>query len=195
MKRFLLLALLMAASLSAHAQFGLISFGAPTGSCSTNTLAIDTTNNVVYSCGASGVWASLGTTVGGTQLVLNGSTSGAATVKPTAIAGTPTITLPATSITVSGAKAFNCGTTTTCANTVAAAPHFIWGQCTASAATTCVVASISPAYTGTTSYSCSVTDMTTAANNALTVTNTSTSSFTITTTSSSDTFAYICVGT
>jgi hypothetical protein len=329
MKRFLLLAMLLAAGLSAHAQFGLISYGAPTGSCSTNTLAIDTTNNVVYSCGATGAWVYVGqataltvlnlkettvpaavagfdicyadstahaikcswnngsfvaipqlagdlgntsaspqvtathlasplpvaqggialasgtsggvlgytatgtlassallasggvvlgggagatpatsanfTTSGSTLRVgaagaagavaLNQSTSGASTITPTATTGTNAYVLPATGITFSGLSSFNCGTTTTCANTAASAPHMIWGQCTASAATTCVVAGISPAYTGATTYSCNVTDMTTAANNALSVANTSTSSFTITSTSSSDTFAYMCIGT
>lgn len=97
-----------------------------------------------------------------------------------------------------GAMITSCGVATTlvaCANTVSQATRIVYGTCTAASATTCVVSGIAPAFTGTTTYSCSVTDQTTAANNALKVANTSTTSFTITSTSSSDIFSYVCVGT
>lgn len=106
-------------------------------------------------------------------------------------------TFPDASITVSGLAAYSCGTTTTCANTVVPAPHQIWGQVALSSGTpsTATVIGISPAYTSTTSYQCTATDMTTATNNLLKITNSSTSSFTITGPATvTDLISYICVG-
>ena len=98
-----------------------------------------------------------------------------------------------------GAMITSCGVATTlvaCANTVSQATRIVYGTCTWLPVPPLVSSSgIAPAFTGTTTYSCSVTDQTTAANNALKVANTSTTSFTITSTSSSDIFSYVCVGT
>ncbi len=88
-----------------------------------------------------------------------------------------------------------CGTSTACSPTFPSNFRFVYGQCTASSATTCTVTAIAPAFTGTTSYFCAASDATTAANGALKITYASSSSFVITTTSSSDTFNWLCWGT
>lgn len=86
-----------------------------------------------------------------------------------------------------------CGTATACSLTQPSALKFVFGSCTASAATTCTVTALP--FTATNSYFCWQQDTTTAANNAAKLANVSASSFTITTTSSSDTFNYGCIGT
>jgi len=88
----------------------------------------------------------------------------------------------------------NCGTAVACvpsANT--GTFKIVYGQCTASSATTCTPTGLP--FTSTTSYNCNASDATTAANAALKLTNASASSFVITTTSSSDVFNWVCVGT
>lgn len=105
-------------------------------------------------------------------------------------------TFPDASITVSGLTNYYCGTTTTCANGPVIAPHTIWGQVALSSGTpsTATVSSIAPAFTSTSNYQCSVTNMTTAAD-SLSVANTSTSSFTVTGPDTvTDVVSYICVG-
>jgi hypothetical protein len=92
------------------------------------------------------------------------------------------------------ASVVSCGTTTACAPVFQTNARVIYGSCTAAAATTCTVTAITPAFSGTATYFCNVTDTTTAANNALKVANASASSFVITSTSSSDTFNYVCLG-
>jgi hypothetical protein len=93
-------------------------------------------------------------------------------------------------------SAINCGTTTTCTSVFTTNFRVIYGSCTASAATTCTVASIAPAFTSGTSYFCAASDATTAANAIFKITYVSSSSFTITDgNSSSDTFNYVCWGT
>lgn len=92
-------------------------------------------------------------------------------------------------------KVATCGTTTTCANTTQTSPRIVWGTVVLTSGTpsTAVVASMT-AWTATTSYACTVTNLDTAAN-ALSVANTSTSSITITGPNTvTDHVAYICVG-
>lgn len=89
----------------------------------------------------------------------------------------------------------SCGATTTCANTsLGNTAREIFGTCPFSAATTCTIAGIAPAYTSSSSYSCVVTD---ASNTGVTfkAANVSSSSFTITaSTSNSDAVNYQCTG-
>lgn len=90
----------------------------------------------------------------------------------------------------------SCGTTTTCSNTGNGSYREIIGTVALSSGTpsTATVSSISPAFTSTTSYVCTLTNMTTQAN-PLKVVNTSTSSFTITGPNTvTDTVAYHCIG-
>lgn len=139
----------------------------------------------------------VGTTNG--TLLLEGSSNDAndltiTTVNPTA---SRTATFPDASITVSGATGTQCGTTSTCAATnISTTLKVVSGQATLVSGTpsTVTVGSI-PAFTSTTSYACTVTNMTNQANSALKVVNTSTTSITITGPNTlTDTIAYICVG-
>lgn len=96
-----------------------------------------------------------------------------------------------------GSNVFDCGTTTTCANTATTAARTIIGSVALSSGTpsTAVVASISPAFTSTATYRCTLTNQTTATNNLLKVVNTSSSSFTITGPDTiTDTIGFICAG-
>jgi hypothetical protein len=88
----------------------------------------------------------------------------------------------------------NCGTAVACSPVFNVGTFkIVYGQCTASSATTCTPTGLP--FTSTTSYNCNASDATTAANAALKLTNASASSFVITTTSSSDVFNWVCVGT
>lgn len=90
----------------------------------------------------------------------------------------------------------NCGTATACSPIVNTGTfRVVYGQCTASSATTCTVTGIAPAFTSSSSYYCVASDGTTAANGAFKLTYASSSSFVITTTSSSDAFNWMCFGT
>lgn len=89
-----------------------------------------------------------------------------------------------------------CGTATACSPSFNTGTfRIVYGQCTASAATTCTVTGIAPAFTSSSSYACVASDATTAANGALKITYSSSSSFVITTASSSDVFNWMCWGT
>jgi hypothetical protein len=90
-----------------------------------------------------------------------------------------------------------CGTTTACANTAKPLTRFVYGTVPLSsgAPSTAVVTGISPAFTSTSTYNCTLTNMTTAVD-SLSVANTSSSSITITGPSTvTDTVSYICIGT
>lgn len=90
-----------------------------------------------------------------------------------------------------------CGTTSTCAATnTTGTLKVVSGQAPLVSGTpsTVTITGI-PAFTSTTSFACTVTNMTTAANSALKVVNTSASSITITGPNTlSDVLAYVCVG-
>jgi hypothetical protein len=95
------------------------------------------------------------------------------------------------------AVVYNCGTTTTCANTAATSPHVVIGSVALASASpsTATITAISPAFTSTSTYSCTVTEVTDPTKNLLGVTYVSGSSFTITGPNTiTDTVRYICVG-
>jgi len=118
------------------------------------------------------------------------------------LAGTDatTATFPATSITVSGATAQACGTTSTCAATnVGATVKIVTGSAPLVSGTpsTVAITGISPAFTSAATYSCTVTNATTAANvlSVLTAGYVSGSAFTITGPNTlTDVARYVCVG-
>lgn len=96
-----------------------------------------------------------------------------------------------------GPQVFDCGTTTTCANTATTAARTIIGSVALSTGTpsTATVASISPAFTSTATYRCTAVEATDATKNLIKIVNTSSSSFTITgPDTNTDTFHYICAG-
>lgn len=128
----------------------------------TGNIAVNTNKfNVTASSGnfASAGTASLGTagSVVGTLTMANG-TSGTVTVTPTTGAlGTRTVTIPAADFTVSGLRTFECGTTSTCANTAASTGNwaFIGSVALGSASPSVVtVSGFSPAFTSTATYTC-----------------------------------------
>ena len=90
-----------------------------------------------------------------------------------------------------------CGTTTTCGNTAAPLMRVVYGSAalTSASPSTAVITGFSPAFSSTSSYRCTVTNETTAAN-GLKYARTSTSSITITGPNTvTDTVSYICTGT
>lgn len=88
----------------------------------------------------------------------------------------------------------NCGTLVACAITIPSSPITVYGTAAASSATTVTLTGLP--FTSTTSYVCTATDQTTAANAVFKMANASASSSVITdSNSNSDTFSYICVGT
>lgn len=93
--------------------------------------------------------------------------------------------------------AYFCGATsgtTPCPNTATGGTARVIGGIATLAANTAVISSISPAFTGTTTFACVANDLTTRAN-PVQVANTSTSSITITnTTGATDVINWICVG-
>jgi hypothetical protein len=89
----------------------------------------------------------------------------------------------------------NCGTAAACSPVFTTTARFVYGSCTAAAATTCTVTGIAPAFTSGTSYYCQASDATTIAT-TFKITYASSSSFVITTTgSTSDVFNWVCEGT
>jgi len=115
------------------------------------------------------------------------------TTSSTAITGvTPaSLTLPP----VNSESVTSCGTTTTCTQGNAALlPHTIIGTVTFSAATTATITAIAPAFTSTTSYTCTASDPS-HGTYTYTITVLTSASFTITAgTSNSDAWAYQCRG-
>jgi hypothetical protein len=143
-----------------------------------------------------------------TGVVLNGPTSAASSLTVTTtlgVTGVSTLTggmkAGASGSTISDSRelvqnAHSCGTTTTCANTANGSNRIIFGSVALTSATpsTAVVSSIT-AFTSTSSYVCTLTNQTNAANNLLKVVNTSTTSFTITGPNTiTDVIGYICIG-
>lgn len=108
-----------------------------------------------------------------------------------------TITFPDATITVSGIAAKYCGTTSSCAaNDITSSARIASGQVPlVSGSPSTVTVTGLGVYGSTTSYACTVTNMTNQANSQLKVVNTSTTSITITGPNTiTDTIAYICVG-
>lgn len=142
-----------------------------------------------------------GQTLGGALLPFSSVYVGGAATNNAQITGTMTgarvVTLPDATFTVSGATGTFCGTTTTCSATnISTTVKVVSGQVALSSGTpsTAVVASI-PAFTSTTSFACTATNMTTATNNLLKVVNTSTTSITITGPDTiTDVISYVCSG-
>jgi hypothetical protein len=125
---------------------------------------------------------------GGLQ-IWNGANYGA--VQTSTLTGNRNYTLPDASITVSGATAYSCGTTSSCANTnTSASVRFVYGSATLSGGSV-TVAGIAPVFSSAGSFVCTGTDQSSAA--AVKIANASTSSFTITGTGS-DVVGYQCVG-
>lgn len=89
----------------------------------------------------------------------------------------------------------SCGTTTTCANSsLGNTGREIFGSCPFSAATTCAITGVAPAFTSSTSFFCIATDATNTGQ-TFKIANGSSSSFTITaSTSNSDVVNYQCTG-
>lgn len=91
----------------------------------------------------------------------------------------------------------DCGATSTCSHTNLLKPQIVKGSAPLVSGTpsTVTITGISPAFTSSTSYVCTVSEATTATNNLLKVTNVSGSSFTVTGPNTlTDTINYICVG-
>lgn len=102
-----------------------------------------------------------------------------------------TITIPDANITVSGATAYSCGTTSACANTNnSATAHMVYGT-VALVSGTATVTGISPAFASTSSFVCTGTNQSGTA--AVKIVNASASSITITGTGT-DVVGYHCVG-
>jgi hypothetical protein len=91
-------------------------------------------------------------------VTLANATSGTIAITPTTGAlGTRTVTIPAADFTVSGLRTFECGTTSTCANTAASTGNwaFIGSVALGSASPSVVtVSGFSPAFTSTATYTC-----------------------------------------
>jgi hypothetical protein len=128
------------------------------------------------------------------------ATSGTVTLAPTTGAlGTVTATFPAANITVSGAKTYFCGTTNSCADTLLTPPIVIAGITAAldgASPAVAAVTGISPGFTSTTSYACSVANEGNAATTVeLAVRNVSGTAFTVTATNGATNLVhYVCVG-
>lgn len=148
--------------------------------------------------------AAPGTTFNGsTAVTLDYHSFGAAPLASPALTGTPTAPTASlnTNTTQLATTAYvaqeitvnvNCGTTTTCANTVVANPlKHVWGSAALTAGTA-TVSSISPAFTDTTTPKCGCQDSTTGTN-ACSAVLASTSSVTLTG-STTDTVQYSCWG-
>ena len=158
--------------------------------------------------GATGYYFWLGTTAGGNDL-LNGNsgtntyitasglpTAGATiyaslyAVQTTGTNKVATATYTAASPIYAPQKVVTCGTTTTCSNTAQTSPRIVWGTVALSSGSA-TVTGMSPAWTSTTSFSCTGTDTTSAA--AVKIVNASTSSITVTGTGT-DVINYHCIG-
>jgi hypothetical protein len=91
-----------------------------------------------------------------------------------------------------------CGTTSSCSHTAQTAAQVVWGSAPLVSGTpsTVTITGISPAFTSASSYTCALTDDTTATNNLLKVANVSGSSFTVTgPATTTDVVGFVCVGT
>ena len=105
------------------------------------------------------------------------------------------IGLPAASGTVSLATVENCGTTTTCAQTVLTNPIIVKGTVALSSGTPSTATLTSLPFTSTSSYVCTGTEQTTATNNLIKFANASASSTVITGPNTiTDVIGYQCVG-
>lgn len=163
------------------------------------TFPTATVNSLVASVGINPSVAG-GIPLGTNALPFSSVYIGAAATNNARITGTMTaartITIPDASITLAGDTVTFCGTTTTCSATnISTSAKVVSGQVALSSGTpsTAVVISI-PAYTSTTSYACSATNMTTAAN-SIKVVNTSTTSITLTGPNTvTDNVSYLCSG-
>ena len=138
------------------------------------------------------------TLANGTNLVDNGLAGDSSTPPATNNTGNIFIDGPIINATTSFAYVSEsyCGTTTTCANTAISGPRVIFGSVALNNASPSIatVASISPAFTSSSSYVCTVTNAT-SSTNGLKVANVSSSSFTITGPNTvTDTVNYVCTG-
>jgi hypothetical protein len=141
---------------------------------------------------------------GGTLFKVSGSGAVTTTSNFTSSVATGTAPLVVTStttvpnLTVSNhPKAQFCGTTSSCSATAETSPQIVYGSAPLVTGTpsTVTITGISPAFTSSTSYKCTVSDSTSVANALFQVTYVSGSSFTITGGNAlTDTVAYICVG-
>lgn len=105
-------------------------------------------------------------------------------------------TFPSTAVAIPGAM--SCGMTSACSNTGQGnTARIVFGSAplVSASPSTVTITGISPAFTSSTSYVCTVTDATTATNNLLKVVNVSGSSFTITGPNTlTDTINFVCAG-
>ena len=212
MKRILALLLLACAVLSAQGTTGQntsvqTTAADPTGDCRVQAVLLVSSNasNKLFACNTStGVWGAIPLTFG---LASTGTGLNVLQTSPTII--TPTITAPViATITNTGTVTlptntggvpvlYGCGATSgnaTCANTSGGATARVITGLATLASSSAVISGISPAFTGTTTFSCTSNDQTTVGNPTKVV-NTSSSSITITnTTGASDVVAYVCIG-
>ncbi len=109
-----------------------------------------------------------------------------------------TSTTPVANLTVSNhPKVQFCGATSTCSATAEVSDQIVYGSAPLVSGTpsTVTITGISPAFASTTSYRCTATDDTTAANNLIKFAAVSGSSFTITgPATTTDVVGYVCVG-
>jgi hypothetical protein len=108
-----------------------------------------------------------------------------------------TATFPDASGTLSLATVSSCGTVAACSPSALSNPKIVFGTVALNGASPAVatITGISPAFTSTATYVCTVTDLTNAANNLLSSTPVSGSSFTITGPNTAiDTISWVCVG-
>lgn len=145
------------------------------------------------------VWTPMQTTTtsgGGSVVVAAGKTLTANNSLTLAGTDATTATFPSVSITVPGTILTDCGSSASCASptTRSATMKVVIGTVAFSSATTATITGISPAFTGTQSYTCYASDPSHAAY-AQSTQNQSGTSFIITSgTSNSDTWNYQCVG-
>ena len=172
---------------------------AGTGSVSSCTVQLESSavgaTFVAYSGGASQTCTSSGTyvvaTAGANYVKFNVTaltTTGTATVAFNYYATTAPAPVNIVEL-CSGSQAASIA----CTLTGATGNKVVYGQLQNSSSTTLTVTGLP--FTSSTSYACGVTDITTAANNALKITYTNGGQFILTTTSNSDFFSFVCAGT
>jgi hypothetical protein len=157
--------------------------------------ATNGTGNVVLTTSPTLVTPVLGAATG-TSLSVSGSLTSTVATGTAPIVVTSTTTVP--NLTVSNHPTVQfCGTTTTCSHTAESSPKIVFGSAALVSGTpsTATITGISPAFTATADYVCTVTGQSAATTSLYSVANVSASSFTITGPATTTTVInYVCVG-
>ena len=161
------------------------------------------TSNVIYKGNGTTAEAVSSVTDNGTTVTSTDSGGySAPKLVSTVATGTAPLTITSTTtvpnLTVSNHPTVQfCGTTTTCSHTAETSPKIVFGSAAlvSGAPSTAAVTGISPAFTATADYVCTVTAQSAAATALLSVSNVSSSAFTITGPATVSTVInYVCVG-